>query len=199
VSSEGFLVQGVRRTQFIATGNRAVFSAGDDLANDTGYKIFDRYNERGLEGISDRSRRPFRYGNQLPVQVEAAILILKRDKPHWGARKIRQKLLRRFASEVKVPGQSTIHAVLDRHGLVKRMRRRRGHAEGTSLSLGQKPNELWCTDYKGEFLLGNQKYCYPLTVTDHASRYLLLCEALESTQETLAITAFERLFQERGP
>jgi len=57
---------------------------------------------------------------------------------------------------------------------------------------------LWCTDYKGEFLLGNQKYCYPLTVTDHASRYLLLCEALESTRETLAITAFERLFQERG-
>ena len=61
--------------------------------------------------------------------------------------------------------------------------------------MGQKPNELWCTDYKGEFLLGNQKYCYPLTVTDHASRYLLLCEALESTCESLAFTAFERLFQ----
>jgi len=66
------------------------------------------------------------------------------------------------------------------------------------LSLGQKPNELWCTDYKGEFLLGNKKYCYPLTVTDHASRYLLLCEALESTCEALAFTAFERLFAERG-
>jgi transposase InsO family protein len=169
-----------------------------DISRKTGYKIFDRYKECGLEGISDRSRRPYRYGNQLPVQVETAILALKREKPHWGARKIREKLLRRFASEVKVPAQSTIHAVLDRHGLVKRMRRRRGHAEGTSLSLGQTPNELWCTDYKGEFLLGNQKYCYPLTVTDHASRYLLLCEALESTRETLAITAFERLFQERG-
>jgi transposase InsO family protein len=132
------------------------------------------------------------------VQVETAILTLKQDKPHWGARKIREKLLRRFASEVKVPAKSTIHAVLDRHGLVKHMRRRRGRAEGTALSLGQKPNELWCTDYKGEFLLGNQKYCYPLTVTDHASRYLLLCEALESTRETLAITAFERLFKERG-
>jgi len=169
-----------------------------DISRKTGYKIFDRYKECGLEGISDRSRRPYRYGNQLPVQVETAILTLKRDKPHWGARKIREKLLRRFASEVKVPAQSTLHAVLDRHGLVKRMRRRHGHAEGTSLSLGQEPKELWCTDYKGEFLLGNQKYCYPLTVTDHASRYLLLCEALESTRETLAITAFERLFQERG-
>jgi transposase InsO family protein len=169
-----------------------------NISRKTGYKIFDRYKECGLEGISDRTRRPYRYGNQLPVQVEAAILTLKRDKPHWGARKIREKLLRRFASEVKVPAQSTIHAVLDRHGLVKRMRRRRGHAEGTSLSLGEKPNELWCTDYKGEFLLGNQKYCYPLTVTDHASRYLLLCEALESTREELAITAFEGLFQQRG-
>jgi transposase InsO family protein len=169
-----------------------------NISRKTGYKIFDRYKECGLEGISDRTRRPHRYGNQLPVQVETAILTLKQDKPHWGARKIREKLLRRFASEVKVPAQSTIHVVLDRHGLVKRMRRRRGRAEGTALSLGQKPNELWCTDYKGEFLLGNQKYCYPLTVTDHASRYLLLCEALESTRETLAITAFERLFQERG-
>ena len=155
-----------------------------NISRKTGYKIFDRYKECGLEGISDRTRRPHRYGNQLPVQVETAILTLKQDKPHWGARKIREKLLRRFASEVKVPAQSTIHAVLDRHGLVKRMRHRRGRAEGTALSLGQQPNELWCTDYKGEFLLGNQKYCYPLTVTDHASRYLLLCEALESTRET---------------
>jgi len=95
---------------------------------------------------------------------------------------------------VKVPARSTIHAVLDRHGLVQRRGRRRNHAQGTPSSLGQKPNELWCTDYKGEFLLGNKKYCYPLTVTDHASRYLLLSEALESTCEALAFTAFTRLF-----
>ena len=130
--------------------------------------------------------------------MEAAILHLKREKPYWGARKIRERLLRRFSCEVKVPARSTIHAVLDRHGLVQRRGRRRNHAQGTPLSLGQKPNELWCTDYKGEFLLGNKKYCYPLTVTDHASRYLLLCEALESTCEALAFTAFARLFKERG-
>src|SRR5204863_86208 len=69
---------------------------------------------------------------------------------------------------------------------------------GTPLSLGQRPNELWCTDYKGEFLLGNHHYCYPLTVTDHASRFLLTCEALSSTCENYAFTVFERLFQERG-
>jgi transposase InsO family protein len=147
------------------------------ISRKTGYKIFDRYKECGLEALTDRSRRPWRYGNQLPPQVEAAVLNLKREKPHWGARKIRERLLRRFSCEVKVPARSTIHAILDRHGLVRRRGRPRSRAQGTSLSLGEKPNELWCTDYKGEFLLGNKKYCYPLTVTDHASRYLLLCEA----------------------
>lgn len=168
------------------------------ISRKTGYKIFDRYREHGSEGLTDRSRRPVRYANQLPPQVEAQIVEFKRAKPHWGARKIRELLVRRLGGDVRIPAKSTIHAVLDRHGLVKRMGRARHHATGTPLSVGQTPNELWCADYKGEFKLGNKAYCYPLTVTDHASRYVLLCEALESTRESLAITAFERLFQERG-
>src|ERR1700684_710613 len=76
--------------------------------------------------------------------------------------------------------------------------KRRARATGTLLSQGASPNDLWCADFKGEFQLGNTAYCYPLTVSDHASRYLLLCEALESTREDLAVTAFERLFRERG-
>jgi len=167
------------------------------ISRKTGYKIFDRYKEHGLEALTDRSRRPVRYANQLPSQVESAIVGLKQDKPHWGARKIRELLVRRLAGNVRVPARSTIHAVLDRHGLVKRAVKRH-HAAGTPLSLGQAPNDLWCADYKGEFKLGNKTYCYPLTVTDHASRYLLLCEALQSTREDLAFTAFECLFHERG-
>ncbi len=167
------------------------------ISRKTGYKIFDRYKDHGLEGLTDRSRRPVRYANQLPPQVETAIVRAKQDKPHWGARKIRELLVRRLAGHVRVPAKSTIHAVLDRHGLVKPAIRRR-HATGTALSLGQAPNELWCADYKGEFRLGNKSSCYPLPVTDHASRFLLLCEALESTREDLAVTAFERLFKERG-
>jgi transposase InsO family protein len=168
------------------------------ISRKTGYKIFDRYKEHGLEALTDRSRRPVRYANQLPGQIEGLIVSLKRDKPHWGARKLRELLLRRLAGDVRVPAISTIHAVLDRHGLVKRMNRRRQRASGTPLSAGMAPNDLWCADYKGEFQLGNRTYCYPLTVTDHASRYLLLCEALESTREELAFTAFERLFKDRG-
>jgi transposase InsO family protein len=168
------------------------------ISRKTGYKIFDRYKEHGLEALTDRSRRPVRYANQLPQQIESLIVRLKGEKPHWGARKIRELLVRRLAGDVRVPAKSTIHAVLDRHGLVKRIGRARNRATGTPLSQGAAPNELWCVDFKGEFKLGNGQYCYPLTVTDHASRFLLLCEALESTREDLAFTAFERLFRERG-
>ena len=168
------------------------------ISRKTGYKVFSRYQEQGFEALSDRSRRPVRYANQLPPQIERLIVTLKREKPHWGARKIRELLVRRLDQDLRIPAKSTIHAVLHRHGLVKGMRRRHGRATGTPLSPGAAPNELWCADFKGEFKLGNSQYCYPLTVTDHASRFLLLCEALESTREHSAITAFEQLFAERG-
>src|ERR671937_801521 len=129
------------------------------ISRKTGYKIFDRYREHGLEAITDRSRRPVRYANQLPAPIESLIVRL---------------------------------------GLVKRARRWRYRAHGTALSQGAAPNELWCADFKGEFKLGNGRYCYPLTVTDQASRFLLLCEALNSVREELAFPAFERLFAERG-
>ena len=168
------------------------------ISRKTGYKIFKRYKEEGLEALSDRSRRPVRYANQLPEPVERLILECKRDKPHWGARKIRELLLRRLAGDVRIPARSTVHAVLDRHGLVKRARRRRHKAQGTPLSQATRPNDLWCADFKGEFKLGNRRYCYPLTVTDQASRFLLLCEALDATKEGPVIEAFVRLFKDRG-
>jgi transposase InsO family protein len=168
------------------------------ISRKTGYRIFDRYKEHGLEALSDRSRRPVRYANQLPAQIESLIVAFKREKPHWGARKLRELLVRRLPGDVRVPAKSTIHAVLYRHGLVRVPGRPRRRATGTPLSPGLAPNDLWCADFKGEFKLGNGQYCYPLTVTDHASRYLLLCEALQSTREDLAFTAFEQLFKERG-
>jgi transposase InsO family protein len=168
------------------------------ISRKTGYKVFDRYKEHGLEALTDRSRRPVRYANQLPQPIERLIVRLKGEKPHWGARKIRELLVRRLAGDVRVPARSTVHAVLDRHGLVKRGGSPRHRARGTPLSPGAAANDLWCADFKGEFKLGNGRYCYPLTVTDHASRFLLMCEALESTREELAFTAFERLFADRG-
>lgn len=168
------------------------------ISRKTGYKIFNRYKELGLDALTDRSRRPVRYANQLPEPVERLIVSLKRDKPHWGARKIRELIIRRLAGDVRVPARSTVHAVLDRHGLVGRARRRRNRAEGTLLSLAAAPNDLWCTDFKGEFKLSNGRYCYPLTVTDQASRYVLACEALDSTKEGPVIEAFVGVFRQHG-
>ena len=91
-----------------------------------------------------------------------------------------------------------MHAVLDRHGLVSQSRKRRFKAQGTTLSKPRQPNDLWCADYKGEFMLADRRYCFPLTISDFASRYLLSCEALASTQETFAFTVFERVFKEFG-
>lgn len=169
------------------------------ISRKTGYKIFNRYKDDGLEALTDRPRRPVRYANQLPAQIERTIVRLKKDKPHWGARKIRELLVRRLAGDVRIPARSTVHAVLDRHGLVKRARqRRRFKAEGTALSEAVGPNDLWCADFKGEFKTGDGRYCYPLTVTDQASRMILACEALESTRQIPVIETFVRLFRERG-
>lgn len=107
----------------------------------TGYKIFNRYKDCGLEGLQDRSRRPYRHANWLPFQIERAILHIKREYPTWGAPKIREKLIREYPM-IKPPAKSTIHAVLDRHGLVKRRRKRRYKAEGTPLSDTHSPNGL---------------------------------------------------------
>jgi len=165
----------------------------------TGHKIIKRYKDHGLEGLNELSRRPYRHANKLPEQLENLIVMLKQEKPYWGAPKIRERLIRKYPDLKHVPATSTVHAVLDRNGLVNvRKRRRRYKATGTNLSKALKPNDLWCTDYKGEFLLGNKKYCYPLTITDQVSRYLIACDALETTKEKYAITVFESIFKEFG-
>lgn len=170
------------------------------ISRKTGYKIFNRYRQEGLEALCDRSRRPVRYANQLPGQIERLIVEAKREKPHWGARKIRELLVRKLAGDVRIPARSTVHAVLDRHGLVSRARKRQAanKAVGTALSQAAAPNDLWCADFKGEFKTGDGRYCYPLTVTDQVSRFILACEALESTREAPVIEAFVRLFREYG-
>lgn len=115
----------------------------------------------------------------------------------WGAPKIREKLIKVYPM-IKPPAISTTHALLDRHGLVKRRKRRRYRAQGTALSDARSPNALWCADCKGQFQLGNHRYCYPLTITDYRSRYLLTCEGLESTREAGAFPVFEHAFREFG-
>jgi putative transposase len=167
------------------------------ISRKTGYKIYNRYKDCGIDGLTDRSRRPYRQASQLPMQIEKLIVGLKKEYPHWGAPKIREKL-RRLYPDIHRPAISTVHAVLDRHGLVKRRKRKRNKACGTALAHVIDPNELWCADYKGEFMLADRRYCYPLTITDYASRYLLTCDALSTTKEVYAFSVFERAFKDFG-
>jgi putative transposase len=175
----------------------AVLCREFDISRKTGYKIYTRYKDCGIEGLTDRSRRPYRHARQLPFQIEKAIVQLKQEHPSWGAPKIRERL-RRKHSEIHCPAISTVHAILDRNGLVSRRRRRRYKAEGTALTRPHTPNDLWCADYKGEFMLADRRYCYPLTITDFASRYLLGCEALSTTKTMFAYSVFERAFKDFG-
>ena len=190
-----------QRLRFIARlldGERmAGLCAEFGISRKTGYKIYDRYKDCGVDGLTDRSRRPYRHANQLPMPVEKLIVALKREYPGWGAPKIRERLRRRWPG-LRCPAISTVHAVLDRHGLVTRRGPRRRRAEGTPLTWPNQPNALWCADYKGEFMLADRRYCYPLTITDFASRYLLHCEALSTTRELYAFPVFERLFKDFG-
>ena len=118
------------------------------ISRKIGYRIYTHYKDQGAEALCDRSRRPVRYANQLPPQVESQIVTLKQEKPHWGARKIRELLVRRLSGDIRIPAKSTIHAVLHRHGLVQGIRRPRHRAHGTPLSPGLAPNDLWCVDFK---------------------------------------------------
>jgi len=169
------------------------------ISRKTGYKFERRYEEHGPKGLYDFSRRPKRLARQVSAGIQTAILELKREKPTWGAAKI-QEVLRRQHPEMELPVRSTIHDLLDRYGLVKkRAKRRRYHAYPTLREQDiHAPNQLWCADFKGQFRMGNAKYCYPLTVSDFYSRYLLGCEAMESTESDSARQCFEWIFREYG-
>lgn len=165
----------------------------------TGHKIWKRYQQNGIKGIYNRSRAPNKHPNQTPFEIEQLIVQTKGEKQKWGAPKIREVVARRYPT-IKLPSVSTVHCILDKHGLVNKRKRKNGKYKATAsyLSTPQHPNDLWCTDFKGQFLMRNKVYCYPLTLTDFTSRYLISCEALSSTAESPCFSVFEQAFQENG-
>ena len=169
-----------------------------EISRKTGYKVLKRYQEEGLEGLINRSRRPSRSPNRTPQHLVDLIVDLRRKRPTWGPKKLRWKLEQCFPG-VKLPAQSTIAVVLKREGLVKgRKRRHRATPTPGPLTDAKVPNQVWAMDFKGQFRLGNGRYCYPLTVTDQFSRYLLWCEAQENTRGEPVIRSFGRLFETYG-
>ena len=169
-----------------------------EISRVTGHKIWKRYKEQGERGLINRSRCPKRQPNKISFAVEQLIVRLKKEKPNWGAPKLREVVATRYP-DLKLPATSTVHCVLDRHGLVNRKKRKRKFSSLVSyLSDPKKPNDLWCTDFKGQFKMKNKSYCYPLTITDQCSRFILGCEALDSTAENPCFPVFDRVFKEYG-
>ena len=169
------------------------------ISRKTGYKIFERYEQCGLEGLTDRTRRPFRYANQLPAQVETAIVAAKREKPHWGARKIRERLLRKLPHAIRIPAASTIHAVLDRHGLVSRASCPRTRAEGTPLSDGSASQRFLVRRLQRRVHAGRQALL--LSAHHHRLEPRASCCCAKRSNRPVKIwrfPAFERLFREGG-
>ncbi len=163
------------------------------ISRKTGYKFLRRYQNYGELGLINDSTRPHNPARLTPAPVESMIIELRKRRPTWGASKLGE-VLRRENPGVRIPTRSVIHTILDRHSLIKKRQRKRYVAVPTTLIHTDLPNGLWCADYKGHFRLGNQRYCYPLTITDFASRFIIKCEALESTAEEKAKPIFAEAF-----
>lgn len=191
------------KTQFIADVLRHEFSISElceryGISRKTGYKLIRRYQAEGPEGLRERSRRPHHCPHETPKDVVQSLVKLRQRHPRWGAKKL-LKILSDREPGIALPGRTTACDILDRHGLVPVLRKRRqlGHP-GKPTTTMSVPNQTWCADFKGQFRMGNGAYCYPLTVTDGYSRFLLECRGLTTTSCADSKPVFRRLFQEYG-
>jgi len=174
------------------------------VSRKTGYKWVARYRAVGVDGLKDGSRARRTQAHQTPVATEAVLVALKGRHPTWGPKKLVQRLRDQRAAgtlpaDLSVPAPSTAGRVLQHHGLVRARRHHPRPALPTQpLGAAGTPNTLWCADFKGQFATGEGTLCYPFTITDAASRYLLRCQALARTATSTVQPLFELSFREFG-
>ena len=169
------------------------------ISRKTGYKWLARFEEAGRQGLRDRSRAPHHCPHRISPQVAAVICAARRQHPSWGPAKLLAWLEPQHAA-LDLPAISTAGDLLARRGLVKKRRRRRRHYQhpGVVPPTTTQPNDLWTADFKGHFRTRDGIYCYPLTIADKHTRYLLACHGLLSTKGHGVRPVFERLFREYG-
>jgi putative transposase len=169
------------------------------VSRKTGYKLIERFLSEGVDGLKDRSRAPQHHPNAVSERVSRAVVAVRHAHPSWGAKKIRAWLERK-RPETSWPAESTIAALLDREGLVKRRRvRRHVPSSPAGLSVCAAANDVWGADFKGWFRLGNGQRCDPLSLSDLASRYVLRLQAVERTDTAHVWPIFDAAFREFGP
>lgn len=167
------------------------------ISRKTGYKWIERYAQGGVEALNEQSRKRHTQ-ERTPYAIEQMILQLRSQQGTPGPKKIEVMLAERLEQQ-EVPSTTTIYNILKRAGRIEpRRRARRVQADANPLHAATQPNELWSADYKGQFKTRDGRWCYPLTVMDHASRYLLACQAVAGTHHDAARRAFERVFREYG-
>ena len=193
------------RVRFIAAvaedprGNFTQLCRRFGIRRQTGYKWLERYRELGPAGLEDQKPVAQSCPHKTPDAVVDRIINLRKQHPFDGPKKLRARLLELREPAIVVPAASTIGDLLDRYGLVRpRKRRLRVPPHSSPLDPCAEPNDVWCTDFKGHFALGDKTRCHPLTITDGASRFLIKCEGLLRPNEELSRPHFERAFCEFG-
>lgn len=171
-----------------------------DVSRKTIYKWLKRYDPADPGSLDNHSRAPAHCSHRTPEIVRDALVELRLQHPHWGPRKLLAVLGRRRADmSALLPAPSTAGAILKQANLVTtRRRRERSEHPGTMPLVADAPNSVWCADYKGKFKTGNERWCYPLTMTDAYSRLILICDGHEHPATAAAMASMERLFREVG-
>jgi putative transposase len=169
------------------------------ISRKSGYKLMQRYEQEGEQGLKERSRAPHRHANAISDAWADELLKVKRRYPNFGPGKVLDRLVLEGREREELPAVSTVGELFKRHGLVKARRSRAKAARSTApLSHASTPNAVWSIDFKGQFVLGNRRWCYPLTLTDNASRYLLVCRGMHRPTERGVWPYMELAFREYG-
>lgn len=164
----------------------------------TGYKYIKRFELEGIDGLKERSRAPHNNAKKISELLENRILEAKTKFPHWGSKKISTWLAQEH-KEIQWPAKSTIDELFKRHHLVKTCKRKKRVVPYKEPFINvEQPNDSWSIDYKGQFQLGNKQLCYPLTITDNFSRYLLAVEGSERISGVRVKEVLTQLFIEFG-
>lgn len=168
------------------------------ISRKTGYKWLERFEAEGPGGLENRSRKPHRSPNRIAENIRSLLIEERLKHPKWGPEKLLDVVGRRHP-KIELPARSTVAAMLKSEGLVKERRRRRRYTHpGKPTTSVTAPNELWTADFKGEFKTLDGVWCYPLTVADQFSRFILGIDGLLDTKRKRVRVVFERLFHEYG-
>lgn len=193
------------RKQFLEDYQRHFYSFTElcqkyGISRKTGYKWKKRFEENGEQGLAEHSKAPHSIPHQTPQHIVDLILEKARQKKTWGPKKILDRLMFDHPEIEQWPARSTCSDILRRHHLTTRRRQRRPRSLFPKAPIIEvnAPHDVWTVDFKGEFKLLNGQYCYPLTVQDKYSRYILACVALPSTRGEYVRPVFERLFRSYG-